>query len=608
PVAQNGVIDLATWDFKKDGSVALKGEWQFFWKQLLIAKDLPSDPAPATSRFARLPAKWNHFKIDQENIGSYGYGTYTLTMLHNHAGIPLAFRIKEMSSAYSLFIDGQLISSNGKVGKTKEETVPEYRPLTVNFTPTGNQTQITLQISNFNLKEGGPIKEIIVGDVQQIHTQSLNWQVINLILIGLIFSIGLYHLLLYILLEKYVSPLYFGIFCCLISLRTALTNDRILHVLCPGISWDILLKLEYLTFYLAVPIFVLYIASLFPKEFSRWLLILNNILAAASSAVVIFYPPTVFSYTLNIYQIFTILTGCYLIRVFVQAHKAGREGTRVIFVGFLILFLCVFYDILGANYVIQSDYTLHIGMFIFIFSQAYLLSLKFSKALKRVEKQKNEIIESHKQFQNSRIALILGLAKLAEYRDEDTGSHLERIREYAKILAIELSKKQEYTEYISQDYINDLYQSSILHDIGKIGIPDAVLLKPGKLTPEEFDIIKTHTTIGGDAIAAIESNSKVRSFLTLGRNIAYSHHEKWNGQGYPKGLKGHQIPLSARIVAIADVYDALTSERPYKKAFSHEKSVEIILKDSSTHFDPDIIEIFKKLAPQFQRIRKNYFD
>ena len=181
----------------------------------------------------------------------------------------------------------------------------------------------------------------------------------------------------------------------------------------------------------------------------------------------------------------------------------------------------------------------------------------------RTEKKKLEmdLIESYKKLQNARSATILGLAKLAEYRDEGTGAHLERIREYAKRLAEEMAENSRYKGIITQEFIDDIYQSSILHDIGKVGIPDRILLKPGKLTSEEFEILKRHTTLGGDAIRAIESRIVGRSFLYLAREIAYNHHEKWDGSGYPRGFKGDEIPLAARIVALADVYDALTTKR-----------------------------------------------
>jgi len=227
----------------------------------------------------------------------------------------------------------------------------------------------------------------------------------------------------------------------------------------------------------------------------------------------------------------------------------------------------------------------------------------------RTEKKKLEmdLLDSYRKLQNARMSTILGLAKLAEYRDEGTGTHLERIREYAKILAEELAQNPAFSDIISPDYIDDIYQSSILHDIGKVGIPDAILLKPGKLTDQEFEIIKRHTLLGGDAIRAIESQIEGKSFLKMGRLIAYSHHEKWDGSGYPAGLSGEDIPLSARIVAVADVYDALTTERFYKRAFTHEKSRQIILDLKGSHFDPRIVDVFERLGEEFNHIREEQF-
>jgi PAS domain S-box-containing protein len=227
----------------------------------------------------------------------------------------------------------------------------------------------------------------------------------------------------------------------------------------------------------------------------------------------------------------------------------------------------------------------------------------------RTEKKKLEmdLLDSDRKLQNARMATILGLAKLAEYRDEGTGAHLERIREYAKIIAQALAEKPEYANMITPEYIDDIYQSSILHDIGKVGIPDAVLLKPDKLTAEEFAIIKRHTLLGGDAIKAIEYQIEGISFLKMGKEIAYGHHEKWDGSGYPAGLKGENIPIAARIVALADVYDALTTERFYKRAYTHEKSRKIIIGLKSTHFDPQIVEVFLQLEEDFNRIREEQF-
>ena len=220
------------------------------------------------------------------------------------------------------------------------------------------------------------------------------------------------------------------------------------------------------------------------------------------------------------------------------------------------------------------------------------------------KKAEMDLLESYRKLQNARMATILGLAKLAEYRDEGTGTHLERIREYAKLIAEEMAKKPKYAGHITPEYIDDVYQSSILHDIGKVGIPDAILLKPGKLSVEEYDVIKRHTTLGGDAIKAIEAKIEGQSFLALGKEIAYNHHEKWDGSGYPRGLSGEGIPLAARIIALADVYDALTTRRFYKEAFSHKRSMQIIIDQKGTHFDPEVVDIFLALEDEFNRIRR----
>ncbi|MGD8882708.1 MAG: HD domain-containing phosphohydrolase [Desulfobacterales bacterium] len=224
----------------------------------------------------------------------------------------------------------------------------------------------------------------------------------------------------------------------------------------------------------------------------------------------------------------------------------------------------------------------------------------------RTEKKKMEmdLLESYRKVHEARTATILGLAKLAEYRDEGTGTHLERIREYARIIAQELAMNPKFSDRIDQQYIDDIYQSSILHDIGKVGTPDALLLKPGELTKKEFDIIKRHTLMGGNAIKAIELQIEGKSFLAMGKEIAFNHHEKWDGSGYPRGLKGEAIPLSARIIALADVYDALTTKRLYKEAYSHAKAKSMIIELKGKHFDPEIVNAFLAVQDKFNRVRK----
>ncbi len=219
-----------------------------------------------------------------------------------------------------------------------------------------------------------------------------------------------------------------------------------------------------------------------------------------------------------------------------------------------------------------------------------------------------ELRHRMEQLHQTQGAAMVGLAKLAETRDPETGMHLERMRNYSRLIAEELSVLPEYSLYITEDYIQDIYNSSPLHDLGKVGIPDAILLKPGKLNSQEFEIMKKHSAIGGDALQAADQQLGGESFLTLGKEIAYHHHEKWDGKGYPDGLEGTDIPLSARIVALADVYDALTSKRVYKEAVPHDKARGIIIDASGSHFAEDVVRVFLKLEKDFLKMKEQFRD
>lgn len=206
----------------------------------------------------------------------------------------------------------------------------------------------------------------------------------------------------------------------------------------------------------------------------------------------------------------------------------------------------------------------------------------------------------------SRDLTIFALAKLAESRDTDTGAHVDRIREYCKILAEDLVENSPYRDLIDGDYAQLIYLTSPLHDIGKVGTPDNVLLKPGRLTPEEFEIIKQHTLLGATTLQAAAAVHPEAQFLAMAKEIALSHHERFDGKGYPQGLAGEDIPLCGRIVAVADVYDALTSKRVYKDAMSHEEARRLILEGRATQFDPVIVDAFLRCEERFLEVQRHF--
>ncbi len=221
----------------------------------------------------------------------------------------------------------------------------------------------------------------------------------------------------------------------------------------------------------------------------------------------------------------------------------------------------------------------------------------------------NEVARRSEEIETIQDVTVLAMASLAETRDNETGNHIRRTQFYVRALAEKLRDHPRFANALNEHTIKLIFKSAPLHDIGKVGIPDHILLKPGRFTPEEFEIMKTHTTLGRNAISKSEQRLGVTvQSLTYAKEIAYSHQEKWDGSGYPQGLAGEAIPISARLMAVGDVYDALISRRPYKEPMPHDKAVQLIVEGRGSHFDPDIVDAFVALKDVFFAISQQYAD
>lgn len=238
--------------------------------------------------------------------------------------------------------------------------------------------------------------------------------------------------------------------------------------------------------------------------------------------------------------------------------------------------------------------------------------LRLEEARLALESQKlileEKVRERTRLIERTNSATIYCLAALAETRDPETGQHIKRTQEYVRELALELRNNEEYKDILTDEYIDLLYKSAPLHDIGKVGVRDSILLKPGKLTPEEFEEMKMHTIYGGESLMVGIKELGEDSFLTVAKEIALTHHEKWDGSGYPKGLSKKDIPISGRLMALSDVYDALISKRVYKGALTHEEAKNIILNGRGTHFDPDIVDAFVRIESKFIEIMERFME
>ncbi len=230
---------------------------------------------------------------------------------------------------------------------------------------------------------------------------------------------------------------------------------------------------------------------------------------------------------------------------------------------------------------------------------------------RRALKTQNRLLEQRvqertREIQQTQDVAIYCLASLAETRDNETGNHIRRTQHYIKLLATYLQNHPRFRQQIDNEFINLLFKSAPLHDIGKVGVPDRILLNPGKLEGEDWEEMKRHAQYGRDAILTAEKELGSTSFLRLAREIAYSHHECWDGTGYPQGLRGDDIPLSGQLMAIADIYDALISRRVYKEPIPHKEAVAIISEGSGRQFDPEIAEAFITLQDEFNHIARQF--
>ncbi|MBF0396310.1 MAG: HAMP domain-containing protein [Desulfobacterales bacterium] len=381
--AKNGVIDLKDWDLKKDGPIALSGEWEFYWKKFEIA---PKDP-----KFIKVPSEWNGYEIGDEKISGIGYATYRLKVINTKPNIRMALEIPDIRNASFVYINGKLIGNIGLVGEDKEKTSPCNRSQVLDFISQGVETEIIIHISNFQEKSGGPWQAIFLGleeDIRNIREKKVSFE---LFLFGCILMIGLYHLVLFVLRVKDRSLLYFSLFCFLIAIRTIAFGERYIYQLFPEISWEIVHKLEYLSYYLGLPVFFQFISLIFSKEISKSFLKIFNIGALFLSIIVILLPATIYSYTLELIQLMTLIGCSYLIYVLFLALNHKQEGAIIFLIGFLLFFLTILNDILRHTGLIQTRDLASLGFIIFLFSQGVMISLRSSRTFAAIEMQAKEI-------------------------------------------------------------------------------------------------------------------------------------------------------------------------------------------------------------------------
>ncbi len=397
PKAQNGNLDLSQLDFEKQGLVALDGYWELYWNQLLEPSDFQANPAK--SAVVLVPGQWTEYQVNGQPLPGYGCATFRLLTQVNKINQLYGLKLGDVGTAYRIWANGQKVISNGTVGCTRETTTPRNERHVAFFTANQNTIELVIQVSNFDDPKGGIWPSVYFGLADDIERQREKDLALDLFLCGSLLVIGLYHIGLYSLRRKDNHFLYFGLFCSMIALRTIVMGENFLSILLPSLSWMLLLKIEYTTFYFGVPVFIAFLYSLYPANFNGWFLKLLQRLGLLFGGVVVLTPPYFFTHTLPYMQILTLIAGLYLIYGLIRAIIQQQEGAFIIGLGQLIFLGTAINDILYANTIIQTGFFTSFGLLAFVFLQSLALSMRFSRTFTKVEALSEQLSHLHHELE-----------------------------------------------------------------------------------------------------------------------------------------------------------------------------------------------------------------
>ncbi len=544
-----------------------------------------------------------------------GVAWYRISMVFPDSVPPytLGLNLGKISDADEAYFNGTKI---GGMGSFNDLNHISYDVIRIYEIPsrlilTGRTNILAIRVKGIFDDEGGLISGPFVLDTFHVLEKQIYYEDLGRICFIVAYMvIGLYFILLFLRQRQNKEYLQFGILCIILTLyfflRTQLKIDL-------GIDHLLLKKIEYLSLTVVFPLFLWFIFSLFKVRKLRWFLYSLTAIYAAGFLTILFSstPQTWNFINTRILQYVWLIETTGIIALLISLYKQEKDA-RVMVYSFIVFSVSIIIDILAVRSILILPFISSIGLLApygfaaFIFSIALVLSDNFVRLHKEVEASKAELLSTLKQIDEAYaevdkayLEAMNRLAIIAEMRDSETGTHIHRVSHYVRVLAEKAG--------FSPEAVTNMFYAAPMHDVGKVGIPDHILFKQGPLSKEEWDVMKTHTEIGARIFDDAQS-----AILKVAREITLSHHEKWSGGGYPRGISGTDIPVSGRMMALADVYDALRSKRPYKPAFSHKQAVEIIAHGDDRlnpdDFDPELLKIFLENEKIFNAIFENNSD
>lgn len=398
PRVIEGVLDLRGWNFEVDGSVDLSGDFEFYWEQFLQQEDFSSDRLPQSNSYVTVPSSWNSFVVDGEAVGGQGFATYRVRIRLTEWHQELALKFLDMGTAFSVFANGRQLLAVGSVGKNAGESIPRYLPRIVHVNPSESEIDLIFHVSNFHHKRGGAWEKITLGLEEELRADRQLKVSIDFFLFGCFFIISLYHAGLFGLARKHKPSLYFSIFCFLIAYRTIATGERLLFDFLQAAPWELLVKIEYLSAFAAVPVFGIYLQSHFSQDFNRHMLRFIQVCGLAFIVIILFTPVRIYSHTPPLFQIFTLICLAYGFYLLTKCVSRKREGAAIVLAAFVILCMATINDILDVNEVIRTGHWVPFSIFVFVLLQAYLIAAHFSRSFTTVETQHERLTIVNEQY------------------------------------------------------------------------------------------------------------------------------------------------------------------------------------------------------------------
>lgn len=381
---EKGILDLRNINLEQLGEIEFTGEWEFYWNQLLSPGDFKQD-TPENVKFIHIPSVWNSFTIDNKNLPGKGAATYRLLILNNTQQT-MALKLGSIGTAFKLFINDSLICSGGKVSLNEENAEPGYNPGVFSFRTPTDTTSIIFQVSNYHYSKGGLWNNFYSLGSQKIVQKKWNRKIqLSLLLIGSMLIFALYHLGLYLINRNFRYTLYFSLFCLVIAIRTLVVNEIFLLDLFPNFNWEALIKTEYITLLAGTITFILFIYKFFNDIFSEKMLRFVLSISIILTLIILSTPAVFFTKYLIVYQINIVIASSYIIYVVIKALRLKRQSAIILLIGFMLLFLAIFNDILYTNKILNTAYLTSFGFILFIFSQGIMLSHRFSSLFAQTE-------------------------------------------------------------------------------------------------------------------------------------------------------------------------------------------------------------------------------